>query len=253
MTPSSEQTFLTVALTHFVPCFFVGAILLLAAKGTGLPDVFPKDVAGELARSALNGLAVAGLIAAFHLRRNQTARRNATDRATVSRSFIRRAALAGFLAGAADVLLTTGIWTILALTAIIWTILIWNLRTFIRHAGDMLRPGSVITWGDVGELLRIYLTTLIGFTLVNAALDGLHVLAGAEPAFSFNGNGDGFVNALYFTVVTMTTLGFGDIVPRTWDAKWLLIVQSLLSYFMFALMVGIITRGVTGRTRPDKE
>jgi voltage-gated potassium channel len=253
VTPSSEPTFLKVVLTHFVPCFFVGAILLLAAKQAGLPDLLPQNGVGDLAGGALNGLAVAGLITIFHLRRNLTARRSAIGRVPVSRAFIRKTALAGFLGGAADVLLTTGSWTVLALSAIIWTILVWNLRTFIRRTEIMLRPGSVITWEDVGELLRIYLTTLIGFTLVNAALDGLHILAGAPPAFGFPDNGDSLVNALYFTVVTMTTLGFGDFVPRTGDAKGLLIIQSLLSYFMFALMVGIITRGVTGKRPSDRE
>lgn len=254
MDTPAKSTFLGVAATHFVPCIFAGAILLLAARGLPLPPGFlPGGIAGELIRGVFNGLAVAGLVTAFHRRNNRLRERGgAGTRPLVSAAHIRRAGLTGFLAGSSGVLLTAGIWPIMALAAIIWAILVWNLRSFIRHIGGMLRPGSVITWCDVGELLRIYLTMLLGFTLLNAALDGLHILAGAHHAFGFHGSGDGFINALYFTVVTMTTVGFGDIVPLTWDAKALLVVQSLLSYFMFALMVGIITRGVTGATGPDK-
>lgn len=252
MDAPAKSTFLGVAATHFVPCIFAGSILLLAARGLSLPGVPPGGIAGGLIRGVLNGLAVAWLVTAFHRRNNRLReRRGAGARALASAAHIRRAGLTGFLAGGAGVLLTAGIWPIMALTTVIWAILIWNLRSFLRHIGEMLRPGSVITWYDVGELLRIYLTMLLGFTLVNAALDGLHVLAGAHHAFGFYGSGDGFINALYFTVVTMTTLGFGDIVPLTWDAKALLIVQSLLSYFMFALMVGIITRGVTGADKTE--
>ena len=41
----------------------------------------------------------------------------------------------------------------------------------------------------------------------------------------------------------MTTLGYGDVVLMTWDAKLILIFQCLIRYVTFALMVGIITRG----------
>lgn len=107
--------------------------------------------------------------------------------------------------------------------------------------------------GEVAELMRIYMTMVAGFTLLNATLEVGHLLVGASPPFGF-GSTDGrfFINSLYFTVVSMTTLGFGDIVPKTWDGKLLLIFQCLASYIMFALMVGIITRGVT-RTQDEIE
>ena len=73
-----------------------------------------------------------------------------------------------------------------------------------------------------------------------------HILAKTPEPFGFgHGEGELFLNALYYTVVSMTTLGFGDIVPVTWDGKLLLIFQCLVSYVMFALMIGIVTRGVT--------
>ncbi len=52
------------------------------------------------------------------------------------------------------------------------------------------------------------------------------------------------INALYFSVVVMTTLGFGDIVPLTPDAKMVVVLQCLTSYIMFALMIGILMRGI---------
>jgi len=49
----------------------------------------------------------------------------------------------------------------------------------------------------------------------------------------------GFVHALYFSVVTMTTLGFGDIAanPDSWKGQVLLMVQVILGYVLLGALV----------------
>ena len=49
----------------------------------------------------------------------------------------------------------------------------------------------------------------------------------------------GFVHALYFSVVTMTTLGFGDIAanPDSWQGQVLLMVQVILGYVLLGALV----------------
>jgi len=49
----------------------------------------------------------------------------------------------------------------------------------------------------------------------------------------------GFVHALYFSVVTMTTLGFGDIAanPDNWKGQVLLMVQVILGYVLLGALV----------------
>jgi voltage-gated potassium channel len=247
-----QPSFVQVWLTHFVPAFFFGAVLLLTVRDLSAQALLPADAPGDLAKAVLNGAAVCLATLLFHRLRNRRLRRVWPDSPyRFSGVALRHAAVVGFLGGAADILLTLSEWGILFLAALVLSVLCWNLRAFTRRSVSLLRPDSEITWTDVSELLRIYLATLIGFTLVNAAVDGLHVLAGTTPPFGFaSAGGELFLNALYYTVVTMTTLGFGDIVPVTWDGKLLLIFQSLLSYFMFAFMIGIITRGVSGSRRP---
>ncbi|MEZ7197489.1 potassium channel family protein [Pseudodesulfovibrio karagichevae] len=249
-----DSLFVRVWLTHFVPAFFVGAVFLLAFKDLPAPRLIPTGGAGDLVKAVLNGAVVSLAVLLFHRLRDRRMRHLWPDAsAAYAGSRLRCAVLVGFLAGAADILLTLSEWGVLFLALLILFVLLWNLRAFTRRSVALLRPGSEISWEDVNELLRIYLATLIGFTLVNAAVDGLHVLAGNTPPFNFtSGGGEPFLNALYYTVVTMTTLGFGDIVPRTWDGKVLLIIQSLTSYFMFAFMIGIITRGVTGAGSRDR-
>ena len=49
----------------------------------------------------------------------------------------------------------------------------------------------------------------------------------------------GFVHALYFSVVTMTTLGFGDIAanPDSWQGQVLLMAQVILGYVLLGALV----------------
>jgi hypothetical protein len=70
----------------------------------------------------------------------------------------------------------------------------------------------------------------------------------------------GFVHALYFSVVTMTTLGFGDIAanPDNWKGQALLMVQVILGY---VLLGALVTRfavlftagGPAGKFAPTKK
>ncbi len=155
------------------------------------------------------------------------------------------AMIVGFISGVLDVLLILHNEGVMWLTLLVLVVLVWHLRVFSQRMMAMLRPRSIATWADGSELLRIYLTMLAGFTMINASLEGMHMIAGTTVPFGFaSEGGEIFLNALYYTVVTMTTLGFGDIVPKTWDGKLMLIIQCLISYVMFALVVGIITRGV---------
>jgi len=259
MTANNETSLAEVFFTHFVPCIFVGVILLYAINGI-LPnhslsllvdDMFTMT---DFVMGGIIGLCVAGSTAAYHLYRNSRLHRvHATSRMPATKGRIIMGAAVGFVAGASDILLLLHSEGVILLTGVVLVILFLHLRVFGRELVRMLHPSTVATWGDVAEMARIYLTMLAGFTLVNATLEATHLLARQPAPFGFFEDGDLFLNSLYYTVVTMTTLGYGDIVPQTWDAKLLLIVECLVSYVMFALVVGIITRGVIRGSEAESE
>ena len=53
-----------------------------------------------------------------------------------------------------------------------------------------------------------------------------------------------FADALWWWIVTSTTLGYGDIVPVTWPGRIVSVVTIVVGFFIFANMVAIIAESV---------
>ncbi|WP_419786565.1 potassium channel family protein [Pseudodesulfovibrio sp.] len=253
MTCSAEPTFRRVAFTHFVPSLFLGVLSLYLLRYTlpplDLRSLLDGEIDGaDVAVSLANGALVALLMALYHWRIKSRARsRSWQTGACYGPRVLLYRMIVGFTAGVSDILFGLRSEGILLLTCVVLIILFGHLRLFAQYLTRILRPGNNATWVDVAELARIYLTMLAGFTLVNASLEVLHIMLDVARPFQFGyAASELFLDSLYYTVVSMTTLGFGDIVPVTWDGKLMLILQSMVSYVMFGLMIGIITRGVSG-------
>jgi voltage-gated potassium channel len=76
------------------------------------------------------------------------------------------------------------------------------------------------------------------------------------------GPGNGFTSSpvsIYWAVATMTTVGFGDIVPRTDVGRFIASIMMLMGWGVLAVPTGIVTaemtsqrlRTVTGRGCPQ--
>ena len=67
---------------------------------------------------------------------------------------------------------------------------------------------------------------------------------------SFNINfGDlsGAATALYFGVVVMGTVGFGDIYPVSWLARMVVSIQIFLSFLFHATIIGVLASYIARR------
>lgn len=58
--------------------------------------------------------------------------------------------------------------------------------------------------------------------------------------------------ALYFSLITWTTVGYGDFVP-TESARFLAGLEALVGYFYMALLVGVSMSIVTDKTIPNSD
>ncbi len=59
------------------------------------------------------------------------------------------------------------------------------------------------------------------------------------------------VTFFYFTVATITTLGFGDIFPVSMTAKFLVAMQNLLSYLSISIMLSLVLVENTRRSKKN--
>jgi voltage-gated potassium channel len=236
----------------FVLASFMGLIFLeLMEKPLGWlagMDGFRFDVR-ILPVALLNGLLLSLVTWLFLdlLQRSARRRRRLRLNTDISGATKHAAVLTAFISGALDVLYLLTWIGLLVFTAVTLVMVFVNTRRFLRLVRRILRPGQYPEWADLLDMAHVYISMIITFTLINVTLVIFHLQLGiAARPFNFAGEypGTSVLDYFYFSVVVMTTLGFGDVTPATPWAKLLISLECLLSYIMFGLMLGMITRGI---------
>lgn len=69
-----------------------------------------------------------------------------------------------------------------------------------------------------------------------------------QTSKSFENEQIGFFDALYFSVVTFTTLGFGDIVASNLPARIMVMVEVILGYIMLGGLISILATKIARRS-----
>tara|TARA_R110000823_G_scaffold198080_5_gene329189 strand:- start:4730 stop:5584 length:855 start_codon:yes stop_codon:yes gene_type:complete len=88
------------------------------------------------------------------------------------------------------------------------------------------------------RVMRFALLILVGFTAVNYVFRE-HIFENGIVTI---------VDALYFTSVTITTLGYGDITPTTQIGKLLVVAQAISGFAVVSIvLVGVANKALRGR------
>ena len=117
---------------------------------------------------------------------------------------------------------------------------IWIFK-YIRYSPGLVILGRVIT-----NARHALLSVLLGFAIVGLAASSLAYL------FERQVNPEGFgsiPNALWWAIVTMTTTGYGDVVPQTLPGRMLAGIVMVSGIMVFALWAGILASGYADETR----
>lgn len=111
------------------------------------------------------------------------------------------------------------------------------MRIFrILKLGHFLSEGQVIVRALRASMNKI--TVFLFFVLI------LVTILGAVMYLIEGGSNDGFANiplSIYWAIVTLTTVGYGDITPATAIGQFLSAIIMILGYAIIAVPTGIVT------------
>ncbi len=130
-----------------------------------------------------------------------------------------------------------------------------SVRAGLRLAADIALVGAILFW-QTRRIARAMLPELraiealgivIGVFLV--AFSSIYLAMSHEAVKTFTRSLD-HVQALYFTVTIFSTVGFGDITPRTDAARLVVSAQMLLDLVLIGAVVRLLFNAARNRVGP---
>lgn len=122
------------------------------------------------------------------------------------------------------------------------------LRVFrIFKLGDFLTEINFLTQALKGSVrkISIFLLTVLTLTVILGSI--MYLVEKRENGFS------NIPESIYWAIVTITTVGYGDISPVTPTGKFVASVVMLIGYAIIAVPTGIITHDIAMASKQNKE
>ena len=107
-----------------------------------------------------------------------------------------------------------------------------KLAHFLGEADTLMRALKASR-----EKIVIFLITVMSIVIIIGAV--MHLVEGPEHGF------DNIPRSVYWAVVTLTTVGYGDIAPQTPLGQFLSAIVMILGYGIIAVPTGIVTSEMT--------
>ena len=130
-----------------------------------------------------------------------------------------------------------------------------GLRAFVRLGLDIALIGAVFAWQirriSVAELPELRAVEALGIVIVVflVLFSGIYLAMSHDAPRTFSQALD-HIQALYFTITIFSTVGFGDITPRTDTARVLVSIQMLLDLVIIGAAVRLIFSAARSRIAP---
>ncbi|SMB97215.1 ion transporter [Deinococcus hopiensis] len=110
-----------------------------------------------------------------------------------------------------------------------------------------LSEASILTQALRASLAKITVFFAVVITLVIIIGTLMYVIEGPQHGYT------SIPTSIYWAIVTLTTVGYGDIAPRTALGKGLASLAMILGYCIIAVPTGIVTVGLTQAHASSRE
>ena len=130
-----------------------------------------------------------------------------------------------------------------------------GLRAFVRLGLDIALIGAVFAWQirriSVAELPELRAVEALGIVVVVflVLFSGIYLAMSHDAPKTFTQTLD-HIQALYFTITIFSTVGFGDITPRTDPARVIVSIQMLLDLVIIGAAVRLVFSAARSRIEP---
>ena len=111
---------------------------------------------------------------------------------------------------------------------------VFKLKRYIRGAYTM----QIALRNAVPKIIVFLLSVLLLIVILGTIMYIFEGLGGKNPGFQ------DIPNSIYWSIVTLTTVGYGTVVPVTVIGKMIASVIMLLGYGIIAVPTGIVTAGI---------
>jgi voltage-gated potassium channel len=209
-----------------------GLVLLLAVLSTGVQMALPDTPAAWLTQALLMGATVVTALFAEGATRTQW--RRVGTLVGVSVVGLIAAAIAG--RGSAERGITFGLSGVLAATGAI---------VVARGVIGGIRVERRVTLHSVMGALTVYLLAGLIFAFSYGVMEAI----ASSPVLSHLGT-DKHAEEVYFSFITLTTVGYGDIAPVASAARMMSVLEALFGQLYLVTIVAVIVSNVgAGRAR----
>jgi hypothetical protein len=130
-----------------------------------------------------------------------------------------------------------------------------GLRAVLRLGADIALVGVVFAWQirriSVAELPELRAIEALGIVVVVflVAFSAIYLAMSHQSVATFSRPLD-HIQALYFTVSVFSTVGFGDITPKTDTARIVVAAQMLLDLVIIGAVVRLLFNAAKSRIAP---
>ena len=235
--------FKEVFLSHFNLCIFI-SLFILSFHHEALVSALSEYVVNPWRNFVIIPLSNALLTSLIYLGLNIWLAHKHWTQQTFRKENKTAIFITGLIGGICSIYIALDEITTYLISALILYSTYHQIKHFIKKLSGLLSPNTQATTKDLAEFAVFFINLVIAFTVINVSLNTIHNSLDLPLAFNLGQGMDAIFNGVYYSIITMTTVGYGDIYPQTTLARVIVGIECLTSYILLGIMIGIISRGV---------